>query len=336
LPNGAASAESLCLGGALYLSSFGVTYLIIGGAGFIGSHLAEALQGRGLVRVLDNLRTGSRGNLAGLDIEFHEGSILDRDLLARVMAGADYAFHLAAMVSVPESMAHPRECEEINCGGLLNVLEAAAAARVKKLFFASSAAVYGDAPVVPKTETTLPEPRSPYAFTKLLGEHACRFFHQEGRVATVSLRFFNVFGPRQNADGPYAGVVATFIARALRGEPLVINGDGEQTRDFIQVTDIIDAILHVTFRPEISGVLNAGYGSAMTVNRLAQLIASQTHPRPAIAYGPSRAGDVRHSWAAIDLLRSTGFQPAGTLESGLSAFILDRCHTTEARRRLPS
>ena len=298
-----------------------MTYLITGGAGFIGSHLVEALPGKGTVRVLDNLRTGFHSTLDGFAVEFYEGSVLDRELLATLMNGVDYVFHLAAMVSVPESVARPRECEELNGFGLLNVLEAATAAGVKKVFFASSAAVYGDNPTVPKVETMIPEPKSPYAFTKLLGEHYCRFFHDEGRVRTACLRFFNVFGPRQDPKGPYAAAVAIFIAKALRGDSIVIHGDGEQTRDFIYVKDIVAAILHVTLTPEITGVFNAGYGGAVTLNQLAEFIVKEAGTSTKIEHGPVRAGDVKHSRAAVDLLKSTGFTPVGSLEHGLRAMI---------------
>jgi UDP-glucose 4-epimerase len=296
-----------------------MTFLITGGAGFIGSHLAEALQEQGTVRILDNLRTGFRKNLEGLKVEFIEGSILDRELVAKAMVGVDYVFHLAAMVSVPESMAKPRECEEMNGFGLLNVLEAASSAGVQKVFFASSAAIYGDNPTVPKVESMLPEPKSPYAFTKLLGEHYCRFFHDEGRVKTAALRFFNVFGPRQDPQGPYAAAVAIFMNKARAGEPIIIHGDGEQTRDFIYVKDIVAAILHVTLTPEITGVYNVGYGGAMTLNELAQLIITTTGSTSTIQHGPARPGDVKHSRAAVDQLLATGFKPVSSLREGLLA-----------------
>jgi UDP-glucose 4-epimerase len=305
-----------------------MTYLITGGSGFIGSHLVEALQGRGSIRVLDNLRTGFRKNLDGFEVEFHEGSVLDQTLLAKVMEGVDYVFHLAAMVSVPESVANPRECEEINGFGLLNVLEAATAAGVRKVFFASSAAVYGDNPTVPKVETMIPEPKSPYAFTKLLGEHYCRFFHDEGRVKTACLRFFNVFGPRQDPKGPYAAAVAIFMARALQGEPILIHGDGEQTRDFIYVKDIVAAIMHVTLNDEITGVFNAGYGGSVTLNEIAEFIVAQAGTGTEVQHGPVRAGDVRHSRAAVDLLAGTGFKPISSLKQGL-ATMLTAAHSKE-------
>ncbi len=293
--------------------------LITGGSGFIGSHLAEHLHGRTAIRVLDNLRTGHRRNLDGLNVEFIEGDILDRETVRFAMKGVDFVFHMAAMVSVPESVSKPMECENMNGIGTLHVLEEAAAAGVKKVFFASSAAVYGDSPTVPKVETMLPEPESPYAITKLLGEHYCRFFHDEGRVPTVALRFFNVFGPRQDLRGPYAAAVPIFIEKALRGDPITIFGDGGQTRDFICVKDIVAAIVHVTFTRGLTGVYNAGYGNMMTVNELARKVIALTGSSSRIEYLPERAGDVRHSRAAIDSLLATGFQHASSMDAGLLA-----------------
>ena len=291
--------------------------LITGGAGFIGSHLAAQLQTRATVRVLDNFRTGHRRNLHGLSADIIEGDITDRPTLRAAMSGVDFVFHLAAMVSVPESVSAPLECERINALGTLHVLEEAAAAGVKKVFFASSAAIYGDNPTVPKVETMLPEPRSPYAYTKLHGEHLCRFYHDESRVPTVCLRFFNVFGPRQDPRGPYAAAVPIFMEKAQRGEPLTIFGDGTQTRDFISVHDIVSAILHVTLTREITGVFNAGCGTTLTINDLARHIIHVTGSPSQIEYLPERPGDIRHSRASIAKLLATGWQPAGTLEDGL-------------------
>jgi UDP-glucose 4-epimerase len=292
-------------------------FLITGGSGFIGSHLAEALQHRGEVRILDDLRTGFRHNLDGIAVQFTQGSILDQAAVKQVMEGVDYVFHLAAMVSVPESVSKPRDCEEMNGLGFLNVLEAATAAGAKKVFFASSAAIYGDNPTVPKLETMLPEPKSPYAFTKLLGEHYCRFFHDEGRVKTAALRFFNVFGPRQDPKGAYAAAVPIFIEKALKGEDITVHGDGDQTRDFIFVKDIVAAIMHVTLHPEITGVHNAGYGGTITVKDLAEEIIRQAGSSSRILRGPVRAGDVKHSRAAVDKLLATGFVPVSSLKQGL-------------------
>ena len=291
--------------------------LITGGAGFIGSHLAERFQGRAAIRVLDDLRTGHEQNLAGLEVEFVRGSILDRDLLRTAMQNVDYVFHLAAMVSVAESVRQPQVCVELNTIGTLNVLEAAAAAGVRKLCFSSSAAVYGDNPVVPKLEDMCPEPRSPYAVTKLDGEFYCRQFTETGRLETVALRFFNVFGPRQDPAGPYGAAVPIFFQRAFAGEPLTIHGDGGQTRDFIYVKDIAAALDFVARTPGLTGVFNAGYGGQITVLELAQRILTLVGSNSPIRFEPVRAGDVRHSRANVDRLHGAGFRPTNSLDAGL-------------------
>lgn len=293
--------------------------LITGGSGFIGSHLAASFQGEAEVRILDNLTTGYVSNLDGLEVDFRQGSILDAEVLKSAMEGVDYVFHLAAMVSVPVSVHQPVSCEEMNGLGVVRVLEAAAQAGVTKVFFASSAAIYGDNPTVPKTELMLPEPKSPYAITKLQGEHWCRFYHDEGRVQTAALRFFNVFGPRQDPRGAYAAAVPIFIEKALKGEPLTIFGDGSATRDFIYVKDIVAAIRHVTLTPGLTGVRNAGYGGMITVKALAEKIVTLAGSKSEIRYLPERAGDVKHSRAAVDELTATGFQPVSNLEDGLAA-----------------
>lgn len=292
--------------------------LITGGAGFIGSHLAEHFQGHAEVRVLDNLRTGRRSNLAGLDVEFIEGSILDRDLVARAMRGVDYVFHLAALVSVPESVERPHECVAINVTGLLHVLEAAAAAGVRKLCFSSSAAVYGNNPELPKREDMCPEPRSPYAVTKLDGEYYCQQFTAAGRLETAALRFFNVFGPRQDPKGAYAAAMPIFMQQALANQPLTIYGDGAQTRDFIYVKDIVAANIFCATTPGLTGVFNAGYGGAITVLELVRRITALAGSISTIRHAPERAGDVRHSMAGVEKLRAAGFRPAGTLETGIA------------------
>ncbi len=291
--------------------------LITGGAGFIGSHLVESFQSRAEIVVLDNLRSGYRRNLDGLAHTFIEGSVTDPAAVAQAMQGVDMVFHLAAMISVPESMDHPRECVDINVTGLLHVLEAAAKAGVKKLVLASSAAVYGDNPTVPKTEDMLPEPKSPYAITKLDGEYYLEMFHREGRLQTASLRFFNVFGPRQDPASAYAAAVPIFIRKALAGEDIVIFGDGGQTRDFIHVRDIIAALVHAATQPAFSGSHNVGYGRSMTVLDLAQLIIRLAGSKSRIIHQPERPGDVRHSRAAIDKLLATGFHHVSSLEQGL-------------------
>jgi UDP-glucose 4-epimerase len=293
--------------------------LITGGAGFIGSHLAEHFNGRATVRVLDNLRTGHRSNLAGLDVEFIPGSILDRNLLARAMEGIDYVFHLAALVSVPESVNRPQECTELNVSGFVNVLEAAAEHGVRKVVLSSSAAVYGDNPTVPKRESMEPEPRSPYAVTKLVGEYYCQLFAEMHGLETVALRFFNVFGPRQDPKGAYAAAVPIFFQQALAHAPITIHGDGGQTRDFIYVKDIVAANVFAATTPGLTGVFNAGYGGQVTILELAQRIIALCDSHSPICQAPARAGDVRHSRADITKLLAAGFVPGGTLESGLAA-----------------
>ena len=296
----------------------GMRALITGGAGFIGSHLAARLRRDGIeVRILDDFRTGRRSNLTGLDVELREGSIMDEALVTRAMEDVELVFHLAALVSVPESVSAPRACVGLNVVGLLNVLEAAAAARVGKFCFASSAAVYGADPTVPKREEMKPDPRSPYAVTKLDGEYYCRQFADAGRLDTVALRFFNVFGPRQDPAGPYGAAVPIFFREALAGRPITIHGDGGQTRDFIYVQDVVDALVFVASRPGLSGVFNAGYGGQTTVLELAERIVALTGSRSPIRFSPERAGDVRHSRASIDRLQAAGWRPAGTLQRGL-------------------
>jgi UDP-glucose 4-epimerase len=295
--------------------------LVTGGAGFIGSHIVELLQNKAEVRVLDSLRSGHRKNLHGLKVEFIEGSILDRPLVRKAMEGVDYVFHLAAMISVPESMQRPIECTEINTIGTLVVLEEAARAGVKKLTFSSSAAIYGDNPATPKIESMLPEPKSPYAVTKLDGEYYCGLFTREGRLQTACLRYFNVFGPRQDPRSLYAAAVPIFLEKAGRGEAITIYGDGEQTRDFIYVKDIAAANVYFATRCPQTGVFNVAYGQRITINSLAQTICQLTRSKSEIRYAPERPGDVKHSMAAIDKLLASGFKPTGSLQEGLAATV---------------
>lgn len=291
--------------------------LVTGGAGFIGSHVVESFQGRAEIRVLDNFRTGLRENLEGWNCELIEGSITDMDCVRRAVRGVDYIFHLAALVSVPESMEKVTECVEINVNGLLNVLAEAANAGVRKLVFASSAAIYGDNPTVPKVETLYPEPRSPYAITKLDGEYYCDLFSKEGRMETACLRFFNVFGPRQNPRSAYAAAVPIFMEKALAGEPLTVFGDGEQTRDFIYVKDIVSALEFCAHTPGVSGVFNCGYGRAISLNELIRKIRRQAGSLAPVVYEAARAGDVRHSLASVEKLLAAGWRPASDLTAGL-------------------
>ncbi|MET0254067.1 MAG: NAD-dependent epimerase/dehydratase family protein [Terrimicrobiaceae bacterium] len=291
--------------------------LITGGAGFIGSHLAAFLHGRSEVRILDNLRGGSRRSLEGPNPDMIEASVLEMEALRAAVSGVDIVFHLAAMISAKESMENPRECVEINTLGTLNVLRAAADAGVRKLVFASSAAVYGDDPPVPTVETATPKPKSPYAITKLDGEYYCEMFAREGWLNTASLRFFNVFGPGQDPAGPYAAAVPAFANLAVRGEPLTIFGDGEQSRDFIYVKDAVSGLVFAAENGDVTGVFNCGYGHQTTINELTRRILARVDSRSPIVHLPERAGDVRHSCASTKKLCDFGWQPVSSLDDGL-------------------
>ncbi len=295
--------------------------LVTGGAGFIGSHIVEHFHDEAEVRVLDNLRSGFVHNLAGFKHEFIQASILDREAVRRAMAGVDFVFHLAAMVSAQESKQKPIECNEINAAGTLVVLEEAAYAKVKKVVFSSSAAIYGDNFITPKDETILPEPKSPYAITKLDGEFYCRLFADEGKVQTTCLRYFNVFGPRQDPLNQYAAAVPIFIDRAVRNKPIIIFGDGNQTRDFIFVQDIVAANTYFATQSNATGVFNVAYGQSTTINDLAKTICRLTGSRSEIKQAVGRPGDVKHSLAAMDKLCATGFQPMGNFNDGLAATV---------------
>ncbi len=295
--------------------------LVTGGAGFIGGHLAAGLRATHEVRVLDDLRTGHRRNLVGLDVELVEGSITDRKAVAAAMKDVDCVFHLAAMVSVPLSVQRPHECAEVNVLGLLNVLEEAAAAGVRRLVFSSSAAIYGDNPASPLREGLPPLPRSPYAVTKLDGEYYCDQYSRGGRLETVCLRYFNVFGPRQDPDSAYAAAVPLFIRQALAGAPLTIFGDGGQTRDFVHVRDVVAANIFAATQPGVSGVYNVGYNGHITILDLARRIVAAVGSSSPIVHAPVRLGDIRHSRADNSRLLDAGFAPVSSLDRGLAETI---------------
>jgi len=294
--------------------------LVTGGAGFIGSHIVEHFQGKAEVRVLDNLRSGYRKNLDGFDCEFIEGDIRDREVVRKAVQGVDYIFHMAAMISVPASMEKPIECVDLNVNGLLVVLEEAAAAGVKKLCFSTSAAIYGNNPIVPKREEMYPEPKSPYAITKLDGEYYCNMFTQEGKLETACLRYFNVFGPRQDPNSAYAAAVPIFTAKAVANEDITVFGDGEQTRDFIYVKDIVAANVFMAMN-DFNGVYNIAYGGRITINKLVDTIKDITGSESKVLHLAERAGDVKHSMAAVDKLNATGFKPENDFASGLAETI---------------
>lgn len=291
--------------------------LVTGGSGFIGSHVVEHYQDKAEVVVLDNLRSGHCRNLEGLNCRFVEGSILDKALVDELVGGVDFIFHLAALISVPESMQRPEETVELNVRGLLNVLEAGRKHGVRKLCFASSAAVYGENPAQPKLETMTPDPRSPYAITKLDGEYYCGLYAREGWLETACIRFFNVFGPRQDPRSAYAAAVPIFLHRALAGEPITVYGDGGQTRDFIFVKDIVGALAFAAETPHATGVFNAGYGKSITILELVREILRLTGSKSEIRFEPARPGDIRHSTSDSSKLMSAGWSPRFDVSSGL-------------------
>lgn len=297
-------------------------YIVTGGAGFIGSNLAERLARDGHeVVIVDDLSSGRRENIEHLAghprVAFVEGSVTDLDLLVDACAGADGIFHQAAIASVPRSVANPLETNGVNVTGTLNILWAAKECGVPAVVAASTSAIYGDDPVFPKQETMEPRPLSPYAVSKLAGEHYGKVFADLYGIRTVFLRYFNVFGPRQDPNSEYAAVIPKFITRLLGDKPPIIYGDGEQTRDFIFVADVVRANIRA-MEGDASGVFNIAGGSRINLNQLASILAeiSGIHHRP--IYEPPRPGDVRDSLADISRAHDAfGFSPRCTLNEGL-------------------
>ena len=297
-------------------------YLVTGGAGFIGSHLVETLLDRGGdVRVLDNFLTGKRENLAsfGGRLEVVEGDLRDPDACRRAVDGVDFVLHEAALPSVPRSVADPFTTDEINVRGTLNLLWAAARAKVRRLVFASSSSVYGDAPGLPKREGEEGKPLSPYAASKWAGEKYLQVFAKTFDLETVSLRYFNVFGPRQDPASQYAAAVPLFITRILRGEAPTVFGDGEQSRDFTYVANVVEAnLLACTARGAAGGVFNVACADRITVNVLIAKINEILGKSIAPVYAAPRPGDIRHSFADISAAeRELGYRPVVGFEEGL-------------------
>ncbi len=295
--------------------------VVTGGAGFIGSHLAEKLAGRGYqVTIIDDLSSGKRKNIERLlsqdKVGFIKGSILTPPLLQKLFQGTDYVFHQAAIPSVPRSINNPLASHEANVTGVLNVLIAARDNGVKKVIYASSSSVYGDTPTLPKREDMLPNPQSPYAVTKLTGEYYCRVFEQVYGLATICLRYFNVYGPRQDIDSQYAAVIPRFIKRALAGKAPIIFGDGEQSRDFTFVTDVVEANI-LAAESQACGVFNIGRGKNITINELANLALNITGSKVEPSYQEPRPGDIKHSLADISKARTFGYEPKYSLKEGL-------------------
>ncbi|MGI6163434.1 MAG: SDR family oxidoreductase [Bacillota bacterium] len=301
--------------------------VVTGGAGFIGSHLARRLAKDGVrVRVVDNLASGTLKNLEGVLgpqglVDFISGDIRDLDCIRSAFLGAQVVFHQAALTSVPGSVDDPVLTNDVNVAGTLNVLTAAKECGVKRVVVASSSAVYGNSPALPKSEDLIPQPVSPYAISKYAGEMYSTFFSQLQGIETVCLRYFNVYGPRQNLDSQYAAVIPVFISLMLSGETPVIYGDGEQSRDFVYVDDVVNAnLLAASAEAErVSGqVFNIASGAGISLNRLVdtlnQALSTQIKPR----YEPARIGDVRHSCASIQKARSLlGYALSVSFEEGL-------------------
>jgi nucleoside-diphosphate-sugar epimerase len=297
---------------------------VTGGAGFIGSHLVDRLLAEGFsVRVLDDLSTGLRSNLpVDEDLRFVEGSILDDGLLEEVFSDADYVVHLAALGSVPRSIADPLSSHEVNATGTLRALIAARDCGVRRFVFASSSSVYGDHPGLPKREPHTGSLLSPYAASKQDGENYSALFRQLYDMDTVSLRFFNVFGPRQRADHPYAAVTPRFMSAAAQGEPLVIYGDGEQTRDFTYVDNTVGAVLAALLADpaNISGeVFNVACGGQTSLLEVISALQEITQLDLDVVHKPARQGDVRHSHADVKAFyAATGFEAKIDLRAGLT------------------
>ena len=300
--------------------------LVTGGAGFIGSHIVRRLLERGYETVcLDNFDptydiNTKKGNIAPFlennNFELIQGDIRDREVLKDTITDIDYVFHEAALVSVIESMENPVKTIEINTIGTFNILDAALSGGVKKVILASSAAVYGNSPVLPKKENFTPVPRSPYAISKLDCEYAARIFYEENGLKTTSLRYFNVYGPGQDPASPYAAAIPIFIKMALKDENILIYGDGTQTRDFVFVDDIVQANELVASKGD-GRTFNVANGTATSINEIAEQIIKQTGSKSSIVYTTERGGDIKHSIADITEIRKIGFKPEYNMKKGL-------------------
>jgi nucleoside-diphosphate-sugar epimerase len=303
------------------------TALVTGGAGFIGSHIAAALMGEGArVRVLDDLSTGHRENLdeIGGDLDFIEGSVADEALLNKALDGVEVVFHEAAIPSVPRSVEAPRQTHIASIDGTFSLLMAARDNRVRRVVYAASSSAYGDQPTLPKSEQMLPDPLSPYAVAKLVGEYYCQVFTRVYGLETVSLRYFNVFGPRQDPGSQYSGVGSRFISSLLSGERPVIYGDGEQSRDFTYVDNVVAANLSAASAKDAAGkIINVANGQRITLNELLAELKDLTGKQDVTAeYHEPRVGDVRHSLADITLARKfLGYESKVDLREGLQRTI---------------
>jgi len=299
-------------------------FVVTGGAGFIGSTLVRSLLDRGNARVevIDNLLTGHEENLSEVRgrVMLYKADIRDANALGAILGGADTVFHLAAIPSVPRSIHEPQLSHEVNADGTFNVLRAAAEARVRRFVYAASSSAYGDSETLPKVETMLPRPKSPYAVQKLLGEHYASVFYSCFGLETVSLRFFNVYGPRQDPGSPYSGVLSLFMKHLLARTSPTIFGDGEQSRDFTYVEDVAELCVKAAHAPStVAGkMFNAGNGGRYTLNQIWSLLQQIEGVQIAPKFGPPREGDVRHSMADTSAaVAGLGHAPRFTIEEGL-------------------
>lgn len=303
-----------------------MNYLVTGGAGFIGSHIAEYLIDRGhSVTVVDNLFSGKKENIRHLldtpHFKFVQGSITDPDLLKDTFKNADGIFHQAAIPSVPRSIRDPVATNNTNVNGTLQVLMAAKECGVRKVVYASSSSVYGDTPTLPKVEGMIPHPKSPYAVSKLAGEYYCRVFSEVYGLKTVALRYFNVFGPRQDPESQYAAVIPRFITRTLAGKPPLIYGDGTQTRDFTYVKDVVQANVKA-MESNAEGVFNVAYNQRISLLSLVDTIAEETGMHVNPVFEPPRPGDIHDSQADISAAQKAfGYAPDYTVRLGLKETI---------------
>ncbi len=297
--------------------------LVTGGAGFVGSNVVVLLEAEGhRVRVLDNLSSGYRENLSIFrNAEFHEGDVRDADVVFQAAKGVEVIFHLAASVGNVRSVEKPREDAEVNVLGTLNVLEAARHAGIRKFVFSSSAAIFGELKYLPIREDHPAEPDSPYGASKLGAEKLCFVYGKLYDLDVISLRYFNVYGVNQRYDA-YGNVIPIFAHRLLGGLPLVVFGDGEQTRDFVNVRDVAQANLLAAQRSGVSGAFNIASGTSLTVNRLAELMREISGVRVNVQYGPARKSDVRHSRADISSARNVlGYAPSVSMRDGLAEYL---------------
>jgi len=299
--------------------------LVTGGAGFIGCNIVRRLLQKGhKVRVLDNFSTGSRENIQGLDIELIEGDLTSYYMVQRAVKGVDFIFHQGALPSVPRSVRDPIASVKVNVLGTLNVLTAAHEAGVKRVVYASSSSVYGDSVELPKHEEMLPAPKSPYAASKLAGEHLCRVFYETYGLQTIILRYFNVFGPYQNPYSEYAAVIPKFITAALANQPVVIFGDGEQSRDFTFVDNVVDANLSAisASRQALGKVFNIACGERYSLLQLVNFLEDILGKRIKKEFNEVRRGDVKHSLANISLAEKyLNYAPKVNFKEGLRKMI---------------